>query len=98
MALTRKGTGIGYAIAGIAVSGFGVLLGIVYMLMIGGMAQGLNEFAAQVEREAEKRKQEASITADSPQGDLIEPNSNESNSAASGNPDAQTSQPKPKPF
>ena len=51
MSVVRKGTGIGYSIAGTAVSSIAVLLGIVFIVMIQGMAHGLNEVAQQMERD-----------------------------------------------
>jgi len=64
MSVVRKGTGIGYSIAGTAVSGIGVLLGIVFIVMIQGMAQGLNEVAEQMERDLNSSSQQASPVSD----------------------------------
>jgi hypothetical protein len=64
MALTRKGTGIGYAIAGSAVSAIGVLLGVIYIVALSGMAQGLNEVAEQMEKEMNKQQSQATPVTD----------------------------------
>jgi len=70
MSMTRKGTGIGYAIAGTAISGFGVLLGIVFIVALQGMAEGFSEVAEQMERDLSSESQQASpATNDRPAED-----------------------------
>ncbi len=66
MSVTRKGTGIGFAIAGTAVSGIGVLLGIVIIVALQGLAEGLNEVAEQMERDLNSPSQQAAPVTDSP--------------------------------
>lgn len=60
MALTRNGTGIGYAIAGTAVSALGVLMGVIFLVALQGMATGLEEAAKQMERDLNKQQTQAS--------------------------------------
>ena len=64
MALTRKGTGIGYAIAGTAVSALGVLMGVIFLVVLQGMATGLEEVAKEMERDLNKRQTQASPAGD----------------------------------
>lgn len=60
VSLKRKGTGIGYSIAGAAVSTVGILLGVVFDVALLGMAEGLNEVAKQMERDADFPAKQAS--------------------------------------
>ena len=59
MSIARKGTGIGYAIAGIAVSGIGVLMGIFFILALKGMADGLDEVAKQMDRDRQSQNMQS---------------------------------------
>ncbi len=64
MALTRRGTGIGYAIAGTAVSALGVLMGVIFLVVLQGMATGLEEVANQMEQEMNKQQSQATPVID----------------------------------
>lgn len=51
VAVTRKGSGIGYSIAGTALSSFGLALGMVYMLLLQGVCSGLDEMESQMHQQ-----------------------------------------------
>lgn len=76
MSVVRKGTGIGYAIAGTAVSTVGVVLGIIFILMIqtavevgDQMAQIPDRIREEVEQQAEAVEDGTTTDEDSNSGD-----------------------------
>lgn len=73
MSMSRKGSGIGYGIAGVAVNSIGVLLGIVFMIALSGMAEGLDKAAKQIETERMKDEAMSSSNSGNPVNSVRQP-------------------------
>lgn len=50
LSATRRGSGIGYGVAGIALSGTSLLLGIFFMLALGGAGEAMNQAVIEMEK------------------------------------------------
>jgi hypothetical protein len=62
MSVFRKGTGIGYSIAGSAVNGISLLIGVVFMTMFAGAVASVDQTMKQLEAERNKQKTQATPT------------------------------------
>ncbi|MDP1561411.1 MAG: hypothetical protein Q8M16_08450 [Pirellulaceae bacterium] len=59
LAIFRKGSGVGYSITGTALNGISVVIGVIYVTIIGAMISGINEVAKKTQEAHERQSRQA---------------------------------------